>query len=138
MKIIKNILYAATISAFLFPLYSCVAQQAPQEMGMLKQSSVFADFTQLGYDKSEFINRFGQPATRDITTDNNQKVEQLYYIELLPNDILITTKARFVGDKLTDLTNQKIEKSYDQRLKKLEEAVNSASLSSFMSGMKKH
>lgn len=123
------------IVSFMFPLYSCTAQQMTQEIGLLKQSSVFAGFTQLGYDKLEFINRFGQPATRDVTTDDNQKVEQLYYIELLPNDILITTKVRFVGDKLTDLSNQKIEKSYDERLKKIEKAIKAAKLQAFMSGM---
>ena len=86
-------------------LHSCfhyihvAAQQAPQEIGMLlNKVKCFCRF----YSIKDMINpdlsivSVNLPP-EDITTDNNQKVEQLYYVELCPMISLLPPKPDLWG-----------------------------------------
>lgn len=66
--------------------------------------SAFADFEQLGMQKSIFIEKFGSPMAKDMSYDKDKnKVEALYYVEFLEKGkFVLSTKFVFKNNTLEE------------------------------------
>jgi hypothetical protein len=67
-------------------------------------TSVFADFEQLGIKKELFIEKFGRPISKDMAYDkDSNKVEILYYKEDIGKEkTIIITEFTFKNNKLIE------------------------------------
>lgn len=113
-------------------LLSCNTRK---EISIIKKSSVFANSNELGKDKASFISRYGNPINKDLVEDGADLIENLYYVEII-DAIIVTTKIKFVNDRVVEQTNYKMEYSSDKRLKALEDEVESNDLQIFMNQVK--
>lgn len=120
-----------TIFSLLF-LLSCAANK---EYFKVQESSVFVSANELETSKATFISKYGEPLNKDLRKEGEDIIESLYYIENVKG-IIITTKIKFVNDKLVEQSNYNMDTS-DKRFKELEEQLRSTELQIFMSGMKK-
>jgi hypothetical protein len=81
------------------------------------QTSMFANFDELGMDKDSFLKKFGTPTNKEIYVDDqNNLIEVLYYTELLNYDkIAVTTKFRFKNGILIDQKKEEIANYVDKK-----------------------
>ena len=86
-------------------------------LGNTNQTSIFANFDQLGMDKDSFLKKFGTPTNKEIYVDEqNNLIEVLYYTELLNYDMIaVTTKFRFKNGILIDQKKEEIANYVDKK-----------------------
>ena len=97
-------------------IFSCTPSRK-----IIKHSSVFVEINELGINKEEFIEKFGEPLNKDISKENGKLIEALYYVEILKG-IPVTTKFIFVNDTLVEQSNVSLDFKY-REIKRLEDEI---------------
>lgn len=95
-------------------LISCSTRK---EYYKFQDSSVFVKANELGSNKAAFISKYGQPINKDLKKEGNDIIESLYYLEDIKG-VMVTTKMKFVNDKLVEQSNYKID-TVDKKLEEL-------------------
>ena len=106
------------VIACLLLFTSCsTTSKLPNILGNTNQTSIFANFDQLGMDKDSFLKKFGTPTNKEIYVDEqNNLIEVLYYTELLNYDMIaVTTKFRFKNGILIDQKKEEIANYVDKK-----------------------
>jgi outer membrane protein assembly factor BamE (lipoprotein component of BamABCDE complex) len=106
------------VIACLLLFASCsTTSKLPNMLGNTNQTSIFANFDQLGMDKDSFLKKFGTPTNKEIYVDEqNNLIEVLYYTELLNYDMIaVTTKFRFKNGILIDQKKEEIANYVDKK-----------------------
>lgn len=106
------------VIACLLLFASCsTTSKLPNILGYTNQTSIFANFDQLGMDKDSFLKKFGTPTSKEIYVDEqNNLIEVLYYTELLNYDMIaVTTKFRFKNGILIDQKKEEIANYVDKK-----------------------
>ena len=114
-------------------LISCSTQK---QYTMIKNSSVFAEVNELGTSKEAFVSKYGKAINRDFYKEGTNTIENLYYVEKI-NGVIVTTKIKFINEKVVEQSNYKMEYSAENKIKELEDDIRREKLSNFVDGMNK-
>lgn len=114
-----------------FFLFSCSAKK---ESTLVKHSSIFANVNELGLTRPAFIQKYGNPISKDLGKEGTKLVERLYYLEIIDR-VIITTKFTFENDQLVEQSSAKMEYAEDKRLKELQDEIEKTRLQGFMNQM---